>query len=196
MAIVSVTSRATSSMLDVWQAHIQQQQANKAQASAGSTPSSNAPAGTSAVVPGSTAKSTATANSDGAGASAGGNGSVSLNIDTQRVADLRDVSETAKRAGRAITGNAGSSGSADSADGASGAGGVSPIVSQTIEKLKQMLAKVMAQLEAVRNNNALPPEEKLQQTTVLSSEAMSIQAQIQALMDPTKATGTRVNTTA
>ncbi|VVE47180.1 FlxA-like family protein [Pandoraea cepalis] len=159
--IIPIQGSATSSLLDVWQAHIQQQQADKAQTSS---------AGTADVGTANTADSTGTSN-----------------IDTQRVSDLRDANNSAKRTGQAIAG---------SASDASGSGGVSPIVSQTIAKLKQMLAKVMAQLDAVRNDNALPPEQKLQQTTALSAQAMSIQAQIQALMDPTKTTGTRVNTTA
>ncbi|EON12999.1 FlxA-like family protein [Pandoraea sp. SD6-2] len=80
--------------------------------------------------------------------------------------------------------------------GADAGGSGNPIVAGTIKNLKAMLAKVMAQLDAVRNNNRLPPEEKLQQTTALSAKAMSIQAQIISLMNPTKTSGTRVNTTA
>ena len=56
-------------------------------------------------------------------------------------------------------------------------------MAQTIKKLKAMLAKVMAQLDAVRNNDRMPPDEKLQMTASLSSQAMSIQAQILDLLD-------------
>lgn len=76
------------------------------------------------------------------------------------------------------------------------ASGADPVVAQTIKKLKAMLAKVMAQLDAVRNNDRMPPDEKLQMTASLSSQAMSIQAQILALMNPLQTRGSKVNTTA
>ncbi len=176
--IIPTKASATSGLLDVWQSHIQQQQteqANKAQASA------NTPAAASTANP--VNASDAADSADGADASTNNNTN-SRRIDTDMVDMVRGARDGAKQVGQAV-----------SATPDSG-GGVDAVVAQTIAKLKAMLAKVMAQLDAVRNNDRLAPEDKLQQTTALSAQAISIQAQIMALLDPTKTTGTRVNTTA
>ncbi|AKM31702.1 hypothetical protein AB870_18610 [Pandoraea faecigallinarum] len=152
--IVPATGSATSGMLDIWQAHIQQQQAQTAQT--GANASSNASNDT-------------TPQSDG----------------DKVLSSLRSVSEGARQAGKAMTSAASDTGSAGNS-----------VVQEAIRKLKEMLARVLAQLEAVRNNDRLPPQEKLQQVGALSAEAMAIQAQITALMDPTWTTGTRISTTA
>lgn len=154
--IIPTKGSASSSLLDVWQSHIQLQQVEKAQTTADVADSSDA----------------STNNETG-----------SRRIDTHMVDLVRAAKDGAKQTGKAVSGG-------------DNAGGGDAIVNETIRKLKAMLAKVMAQLDAVRNNDRLPPEDKLQQTTALSAQAMSIQAQILALMDPTKAKGTNVNTTA
>ncbi|MFJ2995432.1 FlxA-like family protein [Pandoraea sp. NPDC087047] len=177
--IIPTKGSATSGLLDVWQAHIQQQQADKAQSAAQA-----AGAGSNA------ANATNTTNVTGvrAPANAADNATDAPSDGDTILAGLRTANEGAKRAGKAMAG--GASGASDAS------GGGNSIVADTIKKLKDMLAKVMAQLDAVRNNDRLPPEEKLQQITALSSEAMAIQGQITALMDPTKTSGTRINTTA
>ncbi|MGC7404087.1 hypothetical protein ACPWR0_14945 [Pandoraea pneumonica] len=200
MTIIAVKNSSTSSLLDVWQAHIQQQQADKAKA-AGAVAAGAGNAGqkgaTSTTSDKTTAKSaegsqTATLSTTTTTPDANNNGTSSRKIDADMVKSVREASDAAK----ALGGAAGGGG----ADAASSAGGSGPqangIVEQTIQKLKDMLAKVMAQLEAVRNNDSIPPEEKMAEVQTLSAQAMTIRAQIQTLMDPTKTTGTRVNTTA
>ncbi|VVE17511.1 hypothetical protein PAQ31011_02976 [Pandoraea aquatica] len=183
--IIPTKGNATSSMLEIWQSHIQQQQADKAQAAAKT-------AATTTANPAAASKSTGTdnaddnakpalANTDNATDATESNGVSRLGDKT--LVDLRSMNESAKQQGQALSAT-------------DGAGAGDDIKSQTIRKLKEMLAKVMKQLDAVRTNDRLPPEDKLQQVNALSAEAMSIQAQILALMAPTKATGNNVNTTA
>ncbi|VVE74316.1 hypothetical protein PCA31118_04719 [Pandoraea captiosa] len=190
--IIPAKGSATSSMLDIWQAHIAQQQADKAQAAQAAQSTQPAQAAQAAQ----TAKSADTGGAanatraaqveNGRAEAAGASDDAAPQSDGEKVTlSLRSASEAARQAGKAMTSQA-----------AGGGGAGDSIVEQTIRKLKDMLAKVMAQLEAVRNNDRLPPDEKMQQVSTLSSEAMAIQAQITALMDPTKTTGTRVNTTA
>lgn len=198
--IIPIKGSAASSLLDVWQAHIQQQQAERASSvAAASVPAAGAQGAESgSQAPGAASASNASSTSTAAGtaaATANDDGKPPSVVDTDRVNSPRDANETAKRIGQSIAGGKGGAGGAGGAGEASD-GGLNPIVKQTIEKLKQMLAKVMAQLEAVRNNDTMPPEVKLQQTTALSAQAMTIQAQILALMAPTKTKGTRVDTTA
>ncbi|VVD93307.1 hypothetical protein PPN31114_01778 [Pandoraea pneumonica] len=198
MTIIAVKNSSTSSLLDVWQAHIQQQQADKAKAAgagaAGAGSAGQKTATTSDKTTANTAdgNKTATPSTTAATPDANNNGTSSRKIDADMVKSVREASDAAK----ALGGAAGGGG----ADAASSAGGSGPqangIVEQTIQKLKDMLAKVMAQLEAVRNNDSIPPEEKMAEVQTLSAQAMTIRAQIQTLMDPTKTTGTRVNTTA
>lgn len=179
--IIPTKGSATSGLLDIWQAHIQQQQADKAQAAAKAAGAS-----------GNAANATNTTNVTGVRASANAAEGTDAPSDGDTIlASLRNANEGAKQAGKAMAGGASGAGGASDASGAGNS-----IAADTIKKLKEMLAKVMAQLDAVRNNDSLPPEEKLQQITALSSEAMAIQGQITALMDPTKTSGTRVNTTA
>ncbi|VVE15328.1 hypothetical protein PCA20602_02852 [Pandoraea capi] len=188
--IIPTKSSATSSMLDIWQSHIQQQQADKAQAAQAGTK----PAGTANSTH--TASQTSATPASGAAGSANATGTTNTSnpngiseapasdgvsqLGDKTLVDLRSVNQSAKDQGKA-----------QAAPDAGAAG--NDIASQTIKKLKEMLAKVMAQLDAVRNNDRLPPEEKLQQVNALSSQAMSIQAQILALMSPT---GNHVDTTA
>lgn len=174
--IIPAKGNATSGLRDLWQSHIQQQRAEKSQAAvnaADSATRSGVPASASGT-------SGTTGNSD----ASTDNGSNARSIDTHGVDTVRGAQEGDQPTGNAVGGaaDAGSSGN--------------PIVAETIKKLKAMLAKVMAQLDAVRSNDRLPPEDKLQQTTALFAQAMLIQAQIIALLNPTKASGTRVNTTA
>ncbi|ODP31717.1 FlxA-like family protein [Pandoraea sp. ISTKB] len=188
--IIPTKSSATSGMLDIWQSHIQQQQADKAQAAqagtkpAGAANSTNtasqasAPQAAGATGSANATGTTNTSNPNGISEAPASDGVNQLGDKT--LVDLRSVNQSAKDQGKA------------QAAPDAGAGG-NDIASQTIKKLKEMLAKVMAQLDAVRNNDRLPPEEKLQQVNALSSQAMSIQAQILALMSPT---GNHVNTTA
>ncbi|AJC21712.1 hypothetical protein [Pandoraea pulmonicola] len=198
--IIPNKGNATSSLLDVWQAHIQRQQTERA-SSAAAAPTAIAgsqgekrAAQAAGAVGASNASNVPTAAGSAAATANDGDKRPSV-VDTDRVNSLRDANESARHVGQSIAGAKGDAGGGGGAGEASD-GGLSPIVRQTIEKLKQMLAKVMAQLEAVRNNDTMPPEVKLQQTTVLSAQAMTIQGQIQALMDPTKTKGTRVDTTA
>lgn len=198
MTIIAVKNSSTSSLLDVWQAHIQQQQADKAKAAsagaagAGSTGQKTATTSDKTTANTTDGNKTATSSTTAATPDANNNGTSSRKIDADMVKSVREASDAAK----ALGGAAGGGG----ADAASSAGGSGPqangIVEQTIQKLKDMLAKVMAQLEAVRNNDSIPPEEKMAEVQTLSAQAMTIRAQIQTLMDPTKTTGTRVNTTA
>lgn len=189
--IIPTKGSATSSMLDVWQAHIQQQQADKAQAGAKAgattarTDANNAateasraanPAGTS------DAAKPATADNTGNVTEAADSSGISR-LGDKTLVDLRPAKESAKQQGQAMAASDAGSGGND-------------ITAQTIKKLKEMLAKVMAQLDAVRTNDRLPPEDKLQQVNALSSQAMAIQAQILALMGPAKPTGNNVDTTA
>jgi hypothetical protein len=183
--IIPNKSGATSSLLDAWQAHLQRQQTERA-SSAAAAPT--ATAGSQGLKSEARAAGAVDASNASKVPTAAGTAAATAN-------DGDDANESARRVGQSIMGAKGDAGGAGGAGEASD-GGLSPIVRQTIEKLKQMLAKVMAQLEAVRNNDTMPPEVKLQQTTVLSAQAMTIQGQIQALMDPTKTKGTRVDTTA
>ncbi|AKC70094.1 FlxA-like family protein [Pandoraea oxalativorans] len=181
--IIPTKGNATSSMLEIWQSHIQQQQADKAQAAtrtAAATGTVNQAAPTKSTGADDTAKPAA-ANTDATTTDAAENNGVSR-LGDKTLVDLRSMNETAKQQGQA--------------QAATDAGAGDDIKSQTIRKLKEMLAKVMKQLDAVRANDRLPPEDKLQQTNALSAQAMSIQAQILALMAPTKATGNNVDTTA
>ncbi|UVA81106.1 FlxA-like family protein [Pandoraea commovens] len=182
--IIPTKGNATSSMLEIWQSHIQQQQADKAQAAAktaAATGTVNQAASTKSAGADDAAKP-ATANTDATtNTDAAENNGVSR-LGDKTLVDLRSMNESAKQQGQALS----------ATDGGSG----DDIKAQTIRKLKEMLAKVMKQLDAVRTNDRLPPEDKLQQTNALSAQAMSIQAQILALMAPTKATGNNVNTTA
>lgn len=180
--LISAQGSATSRLQDLWQSHIEQQQAEKAKtadSAVDSAAKSGVPAGASNSAGAANATS-ATGNSD----ASTNNGASERRTDTNRVDTARGAQEGATQTGNAVS------------SGADAGGSGNPIVAGTIKNLKAMLAKVMAQLDAVRNNNRLPPEEKLQQTTALSAQAMSIQAQIIALMNPTKTSGTRVNTTA
>lgn len=198
MTIIAVKNSSTSSLLDVWQAHIQQQQADKAKvagagaAGAGSAGQKTVTTSDKTAANAADGNKTATSSTTAATPDANNNGTSSRKIDADMVKSVREASDAAK----ALGGAAGGGG----ADAASSAGGSGPqangIVEQTIQKLKDMLAKVMAQLEAVRNNDSIPPEEKMAEVQTLSAQAMTIRAQIQTLMDPTKTTGTRVNTTA
>lgn len=181
--IIPTKGNATSSMLEIWQSHIQQQQADKAQAAAktaGATGTVNQAASTKSAGADDATKPAA-ANTDATTTDAAENNGVSR-LGDKTLVDLRSMNESAKQQGQALS--------------ATDAGAGDDIKSQTIRKLKEMLAKVMKQLDAVRTNDRLPPEDKLQQTNALSAQAMSIQAQILALMAPTKATGNNVNTTA
>ncbi|VVE53268.1 hypothetical protein PHO31112_04842 [Pandoraea horticolens] len=183
--ITPIKGNATSGLRDLWQSHIQQQQAERSQAAVNPVDSAGklgvpASAANSAGGANVASATNATGNSD----ASTDNGSSASRIDTQRVDTGRGAQEGAAQTGKAVSGGADAGSSSN------------PIVAETIKKLKAMLAKVMAQLDAVRNNDRLPPEDKLQQTTALSAQAMSIQAQIIALMNPTKTSGTRVNTTA
>ncbi|MFK0375124.1 hypothetical protein [Pandoraea sp. NPDC090278] len=181
--IIPTKGNATSSMLEIWQSHIQQQQADKAQAAAktaAATGTVNQAASTKSAGADDAAKPTQS-NTDTTTDATESNGVNKLGDKT--LVDLRSANQSAKQQGQAITET-------------DGAGSGNEIVAQTIKKLKEMLAKVMKQLDAVRTNDRLPPEDKLQQMTLLSSQAMSIQAQILALMGPAKPTGNNVNTTA
>jgi len=180
--IIPTKGNATSSMLEIWQSHIQQQQADKAQAAAktaAATGTVNQAASTKSAGADDAAKPTQS-NTDTTDATES-NGVNKLGDKT--LVDLRSANQSAKQQGQAMTET-------------DGAGSGNEIVAQTIKKLKEMLAKVMKQLDAVRTNDRLPPEDKLQQMNLLSSQAMSIQAQILALMGPAKPTGNNVNTTA
>ncbi|QHE91763.1 hypothetical protein PI93_019950 [Pandoraea fibrosis] len=189
--IIPTKGSASSNLLDVWQSHIRQQQAEKAQATANvarTAASVSAPDASPAAKSSDSVNSSNAANAANASDSSGSDASTSnetgsRRIDTHMVDLVRAARDGAKQTGKAVSGG-------------DGAVGGDAIVNETIRKLKAMLAKVMAQLDAVRNNDRLPPEDKLQQTTALSAQAMSIQAQILALMDPTKAKGTNVDTTA
>ncbi|VVE69071.1 hypothetical protein PAN31117_03219 [Pandoraea anapnoica] len=181
--IIPTKGNATSSMLEIWQSHIQQQQADKAQAAAktaGTASTVNQAAATKSTGADDAAK-LAQANASTSSDAAESNGVSQLGDKT--LVDLRSANQSAKQQGQAMTET-------------EGAGSGNEIVAQTIKKLKEMLAKVMKQLDAVRTNDRLPPEDKLQQMTMLSSQAMSIQAQILALMGPAKPTGNNVDTTA
>ncbi|MDR3396247.1 MAG: hypothetical protein P4M06_01650 [Pandoraea sp.] len=183
--IIPTKGSATSGLLDVWQSHLQQQQADKAQAVANASGAASPANGANAA--GATASAANAANATNAantGDASTNNGTNSRRIDTNMVDMVRGARDGAKQTGQAVSATPDSGGGGDA------------IVAQTIKKLKDMLAKVMAQLDAVRNNDRLPPEDKLQQTTALSAQAMSIQAQIMALMDPTRTSGTHVDTTA
>lgn len=191
--IIPIKGSATSGLLDVWQAHIQQQQVDKAQAAVstsnpgGQSDSANAGSATGASATGSAAAGGRdTRDGRGDGADSGGennNNTDSRRIDANMVEMVRGARDGARQMGKAVS---------DVGD----ASGADPVVAQTIKKLKAMLAKVMAQLDAVRNNDRMPPDEKLQMTASLSSQAMSIQAQILALMNPLQTRGSKVNTTA
>lgn len=182
--IIPTKGNATSSMLEIWQSHIQQQQADKAQAAArtaAATGTVNQAASTKSAGADDAAQPTV-ANTDATSTDAAENNGVSR-LGDKTLVDLRSVNQSAKQQGQAMSET-------------DGAGSGNEIVSQTIKKLKEMLAKVMKQLDAVRANDRLPPEDRLQQMNLLSSQAMSIQAQILALMGPAKPTGNNVNTTA
>lgn len=190
--IIPIKGSATSGLLDVWQSHIQQQQAQKAQTQAsqarttGNAGAAEAAAGADSAKAVGAAGDAKTGNNTGNESNGDGNNNNNTNsrrIDTDMVEMVRGARDGAKQTGKAVS-------------DASEAGGTDAIVAQTIKKLKAMLAKVMSQLDEVRNNDRLPPDEKLQMTTNLSAQAMSIQAQILALMNPTKSTGNNVDTTA
>ncbi|VVE29842.1 hypothetical protein [Pandoraea anhela] len=193
--IIPTKSSATSGMLERWQSHIQQQQADRVQAAQAGTKAAGSTAaqpagGTNATDVAESAASAAGANAAGKTDASNTTGLTSTTdsaesngisrLGDRTLVDLRAVNQSAKQQGQAQA-------AADA--GATG----DDIASQTIRKLKEMLAKVMAQLDAVRNDDRLPPEDKLQQVNALSAQAMSIQAQILALMSPT---GNHVNTTA
>lgn len=173
MTVISIKNDSTSSLLDVWQQHILQAQADKAAAQAAQS-----------------AQSSDDSSNGGQTASVG-------NVDQNMIAMIRAASDGAKQIGQGLGAKidkaAQGGGGASSAGGTDSSGG---IVEQTLQKLKQQLAKINSQIQALQANDTMDPQEKMQQLQVLSASALTIQAQIVALMNNSQSTGTQVNTTA